>query len=586
MAGVGALVIGRWSPDLIAVGILLVLALSGLVTVEQTFAGFGTPAVVALAAIFVVSAGLERTGVAALAARPLRVLAGRSPRRLQIIVMATTGLLAGFMNNLAAVGVLLPVTMAVAHRRRISPGRLLLPLAYAGRFGGNLTLIAGPSNLLVADILARRGLGTLAFFDYLPIGLPMLLVGIVWVATVGRRLLPARPSEAFLRAIRRGGSRLVRVYRLSERLFEARVPPSSPLVGKTIEESEFGRTHGLTIVAVIRGTEQVLSPSKRLGLRAGDRLVIEGRLEELLQAEAAARIGIELEKSTAQFDAAGAGVVEAVLSPRSSLAGRTLREVGFRDRYGLTVLALWREGRPIRTRLADLPLREGDGLLIQGPRKALQTLRSDRDFILFDEEPGPPLREDRRTIALAAAALMIALTLAGVHVAVAAAVAAGIIIAAGGIATEEAYRAIDWRSLVLIGGMVPLAAALEGTGAARVAAGALVAALGGHPLGALAAVLLAAVAIGHFIPSIATTILLAPLALDVAAAVDASAVPFVMALVAATGMTLLTPFSHPIMLLVMAPGGYTLRDYARSGLPLAVILFLLMLAVIPLAYPF
>jgi di/tricarboxylate transporter len=524
--------------------------------------------------------------VAALASRPLRVLAGRSQRRLQVIVMTTAGLLAGFMNNLAAVGVLLPVTMSVAHRRRISPARLLLPLAYAGRFGGNLTLIAGPSNLIVADILARRGLGHLGFFDYLPLGLPMLLVGTVWVATVGRRLLPVRPSEAFLRALRRGGSRLVRVYRLSERLFEARVPKTSPLVGKTIQESEFGGAHGLTIVSVLRGV-QTLSPSKQFALRGGDRLVIEGRLDELLAAEAMARIGIELEKPSAAFDPTGAGIAEAVLSPRSSLGGQTLRDLGFRDRYGLTVLALWREGRPIRTRLGEMPLRQGDGLLLQGPRKALARLGSDRDFILFDEEAGAPLREDRRGIALAAVAVMIILILTGVaHVAVAASVAAGIIIAVGGLSTEEAYRAIDWRSLVLIGGMVPLAAALEGSGAARALASALVAGVGAHPLGALAALLLAAVAIGHFIPSIATTILLAPLALDVAAAAGVSPLPFAMALVAATGMTLLTPFSNPIMLLVMAPAGYTLRDYVRSGAPLLIILFLLMMMVLPLAYPF
>ncbi|HEV8340337.1 MAG TPA: SLC13 family permease [bacterium] len=582
-----ALVIGRWSPDLIAVGILLVLALTGLVTVEQAFSGFGTPAVVAVAAIFVISAGLERTGAAALASRPLRVLAGRSQRRLQVVVMATAGLLAGFMNNLAAVGVLLPVTMTVAHRRRINPARLLLPLAYAGRFGGNLTLIAGPSNLIVADILARRGLAHLGFFDYLPLGLPMLLIGTIWIATVGRRLLPVRPSEAFLRALRRGGSRLVRVYRLSERLFEARVPQASPLIGKTIEESEFGGAYDLTIVAVLRGGTQTLSPPKSLTLRGGDRLVIEGRLDELLAAEAMARIGIELERSSPAFDPTGASVREAVLSPRSALAGQTLRDLGFRDRYGLTVLALWREGRPIRTRLADIALRQGDGLLLQGARKALARLGSDRDFILFDEDAGPPLREDRRSIALAAAAVMIVLILTGAaHVAVAASLAAGIIIAVGGLTTEEAYRSIDWRSLVLIGGMVPLAAALESSGAASAMAGALVAIVGAHPLGTLAGVLLAAVVIGQFIPSIATTILLAPLALDVAAATGASPLPFAMALVAASGMTLLTPFSNAVMLLVMAPGGYTPRDYLRAGAPLVVILFLLMMAVIPLAYPF
>ena len=188
--GIGALIVGRWSPDLVAFGLLLALVLGGLVPVDQAFSGFGSAAVIAVAAIFIISAGLERTGVAALVSRPLRIMAGRSYVRLIVILMAVTGLLSAFMNNLAAVGVLLPVTMAIAYRRRTSPSLLLLPLVYAARFGGNLTLIAGPTNLLLADILHRRGVATLRLFDFLPIGLPMLIVGdprmgrVVWALLV------------------------------------------------------------------------------------------------------------------------------------------------------------------------------------------------------------------------------------------------------------------------------------------------------------------------------------------------------------------------------------------------------------------
>ena len=583
--GIGALIVGRWSPDLVAFGLLLALVLGGLVPVDQAFSGFGSAAVIAVAAIFIISAGLERTGVAALVSRPLRIMAGRSYVRLIVILMTVTGLLSAFMNNLAAVGVLLPVTMAIAYRRRTSPSLLLLPLVYAARFGGNLTLIAGPTNLLLADILHRRGVATLRLFDFLPIGLPMLIVGTAWMAAVGWRLLPRRPPEELLRALRRG-ARLVKVYRLSERLFEARIPDGSPLAGKTIEASEFGRAHGLTVVAVTRDGEQTPAPPKDLTLRPGDRLVIEGRLDELLQAEAFARIGLELAKAEASLDTLEAGIVEAMVAPRSALAGRTLRDIGFRDRYGLTVLAVWREGRPIRTRFADIPLRAGDGLLIQGPRKALTTLGSERDLIVFDAESPWPDREDRRTYALLAVAALIVLTLAGVPVAVAAALAAGIMITSGALTTEEAYRAIDWRSLVLIGAMVPVGVALERTGAAQLVATALVRVLGGHPLGTLAAFLIAATAIGHFVPSIILPAILAPLAIDAATALHTSPLPFAMAIIAATGMGLLTPFSNPVMLMVMAPGGYRMKDYVRSGLPLVLILLLLMLVVLPRAYPF
>ncbi len=568
-----------------AFGLLLALVVGRLVPVDQAFSGFGSPAVIAVAAIFVISAGLERTGAAALVSRPLRLLAGRSYVRLVVILMAVTGLLSAFMNNLVAVGVLLPVTMAVAYRRRTSPSLLLLPLAYAARFGGNLTLIAGPTNLLLADILSRRGVATLRLFDFLPVGLPMLVVGTAWMATAGWRLLPRRPPEELLRAMRRG-ARLVRVYRLSERLFEARIPPGSPLAGKTIEESEFGRAYGLTVVAVVRGAERIAAPPKDLVLRAEDRLVIEGRLDELLQAEAFARLGLELARGDTALDTLEAGIAEAMIAPRSTLDGRTLRDVGFRDRYGLTVLAVWREGRPIRTRFADIPLRAGDGLLIQGPRKALTTLGSDRDLILFDMEGAWPDREDRRSYALLAVAALVALTLAGMPVALAAALAAGIIVVTGGLTMEEAYRAIDWRSLVLIGAMVPTGVALERTGAAALLATALVRLMGGHPLGMLAAILVAATAIGHFVPSLILPVILAPLAIDAASVLHTSAVPFAMAIIAATGLGLLTPFSNPVMLMVMAPGGYRLHDYVRAGLPLVLLLLGLMLVVLPLAYPF
>jgi len=279
-------------------------------------------------------------------------------------------------------------------------------------------------------------------------------------------------------------------------------------------------------------------------------------------------------------------MAEAMVAPRSALEGRTLRDVGFRDRYGLTVLAVWREGRPIRTRFADIPLRAGDGLLIQGPRQALTTLGADRDLILFETESAWPDRESRRVYALLATAALVGLTLVGMPVALAAALAAGIIVLSGGLTMEEAYRAIDWRSLVLIGAMVPAGVALERTGAASLLAAALLRLMGGHPLGMLAAILVASTAIGHFVPSLILPAILAPMAIDAASALHASALPFATAIIAATGLGLLTPFSDPVMLMVMAPGGYRLQDYVRAGLPLVLILLAVMLIVLPLAYPF
>ncbi|MGH2670620.1 MAG: SLC13 family permease, partial [bacterium] len=286
------------------------------------------------------------------------------------------------------------------------------------------------------------------------------------------------------------------------------------------------------------------------------------------------------------LESAGEGIVEAVISPRSELAGRTLRDIGLRERYGLTVLALWREGRPFRTRLAEMALQVGDGLLIRGPWKALRLLQRDPGYIVLEEELGGEVRKDRMVYALLAIGVMIALTLAGVHIALSAGAAAAVIVLSRGLTVEEAYRAIDWPSIVLMAGMIPLGLALEKTGATTDLAVLLMAVIGGSPIAALAVILVVSVLIGHVIPPVAATILMAPLAIGVAGALGVSVLPFAMAVLGAMGVTVLTPFSNPVMLMVMAPGGYTPRDYLRSGVPLVAILLLLLLAVIPLAYPF
>ncbi|MGH2372080.1 MAG: SLC13 family permease [bacterium] len=586
-ATIVAFVLNRWRPDLIAVGVLLILALAGIVTTEEAVGGFGMPAVVAVAAVFVISAGLERTGAAMRVSHALRRLAGRSQRRMIVLLMAACGLLAAVMINLAAVSVLLPVAAAIADRRRMSPTLLLLPLAYAALFGGKLTVFGGPSNLLIADILQRNGIATLGLLDFLPVGLPLLVVGTAWMATVGWRNLPPQPPEDLLRAVKRHRTRLVGLYRLSERLFEVRIPAGSPLLEKTIEQSELGRTHGVTIVAVVRNGRQISFPSKSLVLQSNDRLVVAGRLDELLEAKALDRMGIELARAEdIALDTSEGGVVESVVSPRSELAGRTLREIGFRDRYGLTALALWREGRPFRTRLAEMPLQVGDGLLIWGPRKALRALRGDPDFIVLEEDTSADVRADKMIHALLAVVIMIGLAIGGIHIALAAGTAAALMLLSGGLTAEEAYRAIDWRSIVLLGAMIPLGVALDKTGAAGGLTDRLVAAVGGSPIAVLAVIMVVGVAIAHFVPTIASTVLLAPVALHAAKALGASGLPFAMAIMAAMGLTLLTPFGNPVMLVVMSPGGYTLRDYVRSGLPVVVLLIVVMLLVIPLAYPF
>jgi di/tricarboxylate transporter len=580
-AAVAAFIAGRWRPDAVALLALLALLLAGILDPREAFAGFGSPVLIAVGAVYVLSAALERTGVAAAIGQRLFRLAGANEALLILALGGAAGLLSGVMNSIGAMAVLLPAAMATAREAGLSPSRLLLPLALGTRLGGNLTLIAGPSNLIASAALAAAGERPFGFFEFLPIGGSFLIAGLAFMALLARRWLPSRAPAG-----RPSRNRLPELYRLRERLFEIRVADDSPLVGKSIEESQLGATWGVTVVGIRRGRRHLLAPTPEERLAAGDRLLVQGRLEELLPSRF---IDPALVRELGSADSPAlespeVRVVEVILAPRSSLAGKTLREIDFREKYGLTVLALWREGRPYRTALVDLPLQLGDALLVQGRRDRLRLLSRDPDFIVLEADDGAVLRPARAPWALAALLLMIGLSVSGVEIALAALAAAALAVAAGCLGADDIYRAVDWRAIVFIGAMLPVSTALTATGAAGTIVRGVIGGAGGSPFGSLAALLVIGVVANQVMPSVAATVLLVPLALQIAAAIGAAPQPFAMAVIAATGTTF-TPISNPVNLLVMGPGEYRLADYIRIGLPLAVLLAGLSLAIIPLAWP-
>ncbi|HXF82621.1 MAG TPA: SLC13 family permease, partial [bacterium] len=447
-AAVAAFIAGRWRPDAVALLALLALLIGGILDPREAFAGFGSPVLIAVAAVYVLSAALERTGVAAAIGQRLFRLAGANEALLILTLGGAAGLLSGVMNSIGAMAVLLPAAMATAREAALSPSRLLLPLALGTRLGGNLTLIAGPSNLIASAALAAAGERPFGFFEFLPIGGPFLIAGLMFMALLARRWLPSRaPAE------RPGRGRLPELYRLRERLFEIRVADDSPLVGKSIEESQLGATWGVTVVSIRRGRRSLLAPTPDERLAAGDRLLVQGRLEELLRSRFIdpALVSELGDADSPALESPEVRVVEVILAPRSSLAGKTLREIDFREKYGLTVLALWRAGRPYRTALVDLPLQLGDALLVQGRRDRLRLLSRDPDFIVLEPDDGAVLRPARAPWALAALLLMIGLSAAGVEIAVATLAAAALVVAAGCLGTDDVYRAVDWRAIVFIG---------------------------------------------------------------------------------------------------------------------------------------
>lgn len=577
VAASSAFALGRWRPDAIALLVLIVLLLSGTVTLEAGLAGFGSPALVAIAAVFVVSAGLERTGVAAVLGQRILGVAGRSEARLALAYCAAGGLLSGVMNSIGAMAVLLPAAVATAREAKVSPSRLLLPLALGTRLGGNLTLISGPSNLIASESLVQHGLRPFAFFEFAPLGTAFLVAGVAFIGLIGRRWLP---DVAIHEPPRH--EHLVDLYRLRERLFEVRIPDGSPLSGKTIAQSDLGRSLGLTVLSISRGTQRIIAPTRDERLRGGDRLVVEGRPEDLQRSHDLQQVGLSAprEPEVTVLESAEIRVVEAILAPRSGLAGKTLREINFREKYGLTVLAIWQEGRPRRTGLVDLPVRLGDALLVQGPRDRIALLRQDSDFLVLEPDGSQELRTARAPWALLSVAVMIGASTAGVPIVLATLLAAGIILGSRALTVDEIYQVIDWRALVFIGAILPIGTALSTTGAASALSGVALRTLGAHPLSALATVLGVSIILNQLMPSIAATTVLAPIAIQAAGATGAHPHAFVMAVIAGTGTTF-TPISNPVNLLVMGPGGYQMRDYVRIGLPLAILLGIVSYVLIP-----
>lgn len=582
---VAAFAWGRPRPETVAMASVLVLGLTAVVSPAQAFAGFSDPTVVTVAALFVVSAGLERTGVAARVARSLLRLLGVHELALVVTLMVIGAALGGFMNIIASTAVLLPVALAVCRETGISPSRLLMPLAISSRLGGAMTLVGKPSNLIVGSLLVQAGYPALSFFSFLPVGLSLLVVGVAFMALGGRRLLPARMPEGFdLRSARHGDYN--QTYRLPERLFHLRVDAGSPMMGKTVAEASLGEAYGIVVLAIVRNRRRIYAPQPDERLVPGDDLLVEARPEEvdrlrvLGTIEPAAENGMPREP----LEDEDVGLAEVIVAPRSDFAGKTLRQIEFRQRYGLNVVAVWHEGRPRRTWLAGLPLHIGDALLLQGPRERLRFLWQDPDFVLLDKPR--PLRLSRAPFAVLSVLTLIVLGTTGVvPVSLAAVLAAGIIVMGGCLSTRDAFDVVDWPTVVVIGGLLPLGGALHSTGAAKVIADMLLSHTAHSPVATLGAVLLAAVAVGHFIPSVPATILMAPIGLSAAAAIGVSPVPFMIAVATATSVTLVTPISHPVSLMVMGPGGYRFGDYARVGAPLGALLLVTLLAVVQLVWP-
>lgn len=566
--------------DVVALLVLIATVLLGLVSPEAAFAGFASPAVVTVWAVFIVSGGITRTGVADMIGNGMVGLVGDRPRRFLAVMMLTAGVMSAFMNNIGAVAILLPAVMSVCRRLNVAPSRMLIPLAVASLLGGNITLIGTPPNLIAADLMRQEGVSPFGFFDFAPTGLAVLVVGIVYMLTVGRRLLPERTSGAELSA----------GYALRDYLTEAAVTEQSPLIWKKINRIRFGDEYDVAIVYV-RRDEELLQQASDRRLRASDVLLLEGPPEQIRRVSE--NVGLRLEPNlhevTLDRELQGAGrLVEISLPPNSKFLGKTLRDLSFRSRYGVTILAIRHEGEPLVNHVVDVPLRFGDVLLAQGAADRIDRLRNNPNLLVLDNRPPDRGQRAHRAPHAIVVALVTLVLIVGGFVDVSTAMVLGGVgmVLVGALSMEEAYQSIDWKSVFLIAGMLPLGDAMKSTGTAQLLADGMINVVG---IGNGVAVLLAIFVLGTLLTSVisnaAAAVLLVPIAIDAAQAIDANPQPFVMATVIAASSAFLLPIGHQANIIIYGPGGYRFFDFFRVGVWLNLLLLLVVGLLVPLIWP-
>ena len=758
--------------DVVALLVLgaLAIGLPDIVTADKAFAGFSNGAVITVWAMFILSEGLTRTGIADIIGRQVMRIGGNREITLIMVIMITGAVLSAFMNNIGVAALMLPVVIEVARRTRIAPSRLLMPLAYSTLLGGLMTLIGTPPNLLISESMVLNGYAPFELFDFTPLGGAVMVIGVLFVAFAGRFLLPrkkaARDRHVSQRSLRTR-------YKLQERTFMLRVPRDSILVGKTLAESRIGASTGLIILSMVRDGRSETLPGRQTVIRGGDGLLVQGRVDQfrelrrwsdlviereapvlksmvaakvmyaavtiaesspvvaelvrhaafrtrynvavvgihrrdsyrltnlayvpikagdtvLVQGEIEAiaqlekfadftsvdildedrlaeefqadermfvvrlpkdsglvdatlsksrladvfdfrvlaifrdgeltvmprgdelleggdllllegqhsdldvlrglqelEIDTKVEANVASLESERLTLLDATLDPRSALAGRTVGELNFRERYGIELAGIWREGDAVSTDLADERLQVGDALLLLGPRDRLQLLSSDSDFLILTPLGQEP--PDTRRAPLAAAIMfgvVLTVMLGYAPISIAAVIGGTIMVLTGCLNMEQAYRAIDWRAIFLIAGMLPLGTAMQETGAAEYLANQVMSLLGdAGPWPVIMGLYILTAMATMIIPTAALVVLMSPIVLSAMGDLGVAPETAMMAVAMAASASFTSPISHPANILVMGPGGYRFVDYLKVGVPLTIVVFITVMVLLPILWP-
>lgn len=568
-----------WVPaDVVALGLLITLILTGLLPADRAFAGFGSDTVIMIIGLLIMTAALLKAGVVDIVGRFILRHVGTGANLLMLAMMLTVAMLSAFISNTAAAAFFIPIAIGVAVKAGISPSRLLMPVAFAAILTSSVSLISTSSNLVVSGLMTNAGLRPMGMFELAPVGIPIALVGLAYVFFVGRYWIPDRTAPADL----------IEEFGIRSYLTEAVILPNSSLIGKTLAESGLGQELGLTVLRILRSKDQYLMPRSDTILQAGDNLLVEGVQEEVLKIKDTAGIEIKADAklSDPSLRSEETALVEALVVPGSPIIGRSLKGLRFRERYGLQVLALNRHGRNVLLKLSRVLFRVGDVLLIQGRKSNVAALTDEGVFSVLgpvDQKRPNPVRALRTGIIFVGA--LVLGTLKIVPLPVAMLLGAFCTFATRCVSPAEAYREVEWRVVILIASMLALGEAMSATGTAAYLAQLVATGTAGlHPLWLLGGFFLLTVLLTQPMSNQAAAAVILPIAVQTAEHLDLNPRTFAMMIAVAASCSYLTPL-EPACLMVYGPGRYRFADFFRVGAPLVVLLCVLALWLVPRVWP-
>lgn len=575
-AAMVAFFLERISIDIITLSLLAALVLLGILTPAQAFSGFANEVIVVLCCVFVLSSALVRSGIMESVGKAIHHLAGRGEGRAVTAIMAVSAGMSAFISNTNSTAILMPAVMEFSRRAKFSTSRFLIPLAYASMLGGACTLIGTSTNLASSGLMRTFGLEPISMFELAPVGLVMVVAGTTWMALVGYRTLPKHDEATLLEE-----------FAIDNYLSQIKVGESSDLVGVALTDSWLGDA-GVTVLAILREDKKIFPRAEEVML-AGDILAVQASRTELLDLDEHPDLSFGPLDSPADedFTAADVKLAEAVVMPRSQVQGKTLRKLNLRRRYGVTVFAAYRHGTPYPpTDVASLRLREGDVLLLQGTPESLALLQSNESIWVLGQLERQRFRRRRGSIALVA--LLGAVASAAVNwvpVSVALLVASLIVVLTRGVASNDVYGSIEWRIIVLIGGMTSFGVAMETSGAADYLAGLitrLALPLGSYAL--MSAFILLTMALTQPLSNAAAALVVLPVAMSTASQIGVDPRSLAILVTLSASLSFIAPL-EPACLLVYSPGRYRFSDYMKAGFPMSIIAFLVLLILVPLIWP-